>query len=254
VTVALLLIAIVISFVVVRIGATALELTGLSWDHAKFQALSAFSNAGFTTQESEEIVRHPLRRRIVTYLIVLGNAGLVATVGSFAGTLMQPQGGRLAMNLAMMALGLALLFWVARRPRITLELRERARRWLAKRYSIEMWSAEELLHLGEEYELTRFDVSAQSRAAGHTLRQLQLKQNRVQILAVERGGEFIAVPRGDFELLGGDNVIVYGQRDAVDLLLQPGEDQIVLEVEGADTPGTSWARTEDCDEPEDRYG
>ncbi len=84
-TVALLLLAIIVSFIVVRIGATALELTGLSWERAKFQALSAFTNAGFTTQESEEIVRHPLRRRIVSYLIVLGNAGLVATIGSFAG-------------------------------------------------------------------------------------------------------------------------------------------------------------------------
>ncbi len=121
---------------------------------------------------------------------------------------------------------------MARRPAITVELRERARRWLARRYSMEMWSAEELLHLGSEYELTRFDVSAESRAAGRTLRQLQLKQNQVQILAVERGKAFIAVPRGDFQLLGGDNVVVYGQRNAVNLLLQPGEDQILLDIEG----------------------
>ena len=231
--VVLLLLAIAISFVVVRIGATALELTGLSWERAKFQALSAFSNAGFTTQESEEIVRHPLRRRIATYLIVLGNAGFVATIGSFAGTLMQPQPMRIVFNLTVVAAGLALLFWLARRPSITVELRERARNWLAKRYSMEMWSAEELLHLGSEFELTRFHVSAKSRAAGHTLRQLQLKQNHVQILAVERGKEFVAVPRGDFELRGGDHVVVYGHRDAVDLLLQPGDDQILLEIEGA---------------------
>ena len=52
---ALLLIFIAVSFIVVRIGAAALELTGLSWDQAKFQALSAFTNAGFTTRESEQI-------------------------------------------------------------------------------------------------------------------------------------------------------------------------------------------------------
>lgn len=233
----LLLLAITISFVVVRIGAAALELTGLTWDRAKFQALSAFTNTGFTTREAEEIVRHPLRRRIAAYLIVLGNAGLVATIGSFAGTLVQPQPTHVLMNLGVVAAGGAALLWAARRPRITHELRERARRWLAKRYGMEMWSAEELLHLGHEYELTRFDLGNDSPALGHTLRELRLKQNQVQILAVERGSDFVAVPRGEFQLAGGDNLVVYGRRDSVDRLLKPGEDQILLEVEsGGETP------------------
>jgi hypothetical protein len=43
---------------------------------AAFQAQSAFSGAGFTTQESETIVTHPLRRRIVRLLILLGSVGI----------------------------------------------------------------------------------------------------------------------------------------------------------------------------------
>lgn len=59
-----LLTIIVLSITVVRIGATALELTGLSRDVAEFQAQSAFSGAGFTTQESEnERQRIEHRRR-----------------------------------------------------------------------------------------------------------------------------------------------------------------------------------------------
>lgn len=229
----LLLLAITISFVVVRIGAAALELTGMTWERAKFQSLSAFTNTGFTTREAEEVVRHPLRRRIASYLIVLGNAGLVATIGSFAGTLVQPQPARILLNLTVVALGIAALVWIARRPVIADELRDRARRWLAKRYGMEMWSAEELLHLGREYELTRFNIGVGSPAAGHTLRELRLKQNEVQVLAIERGSDFVAVPWGDFELNGGDHLIVYGRRQSVDRLLHPGEDQILLEVEGA---------------------
>ncbi|MDF2957610.1 MAG: PhoU and TrkA_C domain-containing protein [Candidatus Alkanophagales archaeon MCA70_species_1] len=68
-----LLVVIVLS-VVVRIGAIALELTGLSRDVAAFQAQSAFSGVGFTTSESEFIASHPVRRRIVrilTFLLLL---------------------------------------------------------------------------------------------------------------------------------------------------------------------------------------
>ncbi|HDG97569.1 MAG TPA: potassium transporter TrkA, partial [Desulfobacterales bacterium] len=50
-----LLIVIVVSIVIVRIGAVALEMTGLSRDLATFQAQSAFSGVGFTTSESEHV-------------------------------------------------------------------------------------------------------------------------------------------------------------------------------------------------------
>ena len=40
-----------ISVIIIRIGATAYELTGLSADVSAFQAQSAFSGVGFTTEE-----------------------------------------------------------------------------------------------------------------------------------------------------------------------------------------------------------
>ncbi|WP_419193904.1 hypothetical protein [Novipirellula herctigrandis] len=43
----------------------------MSKDLAQFQTLSAFTGAGFTTNESEDIVNHPLRRRIMMYLMLL---------------------------------------------------------------------------------------------------------------------------------------------------------------------------------------
>ena len=85
--VALLLLVLAASFVIVRIGAVAFELTGMPWEHAKFQALSAYTNAGFTTRESEEVTGHPTRRRIASYLMIGGNAGLVTTIASFASSL-----------------------------------------------------------------------------------------------------------------------------------------------------------------------
>ena len=83
----LFIVTIIISFIVVRIGAIAFQLTGLEWSLAKFQSLSCFSGTGFTTKEAELITGNPQRRHIVSILMVLGNAGLVTLVATFANTL-----------------------------------------------------------------------------------------------------------------------------------------------------------------------
>lgn len=55
----LFIVVVVISFIMVRIGAIAFQLTGLEWSLAKFQSLSCFSGTGFTTKEAELITGNP---------------------------------------------------------------------------------------------------------------------------------------------------------------------------------------------------
>lgn len=83
----LFVIVLVSSFIVVRIGAIAFQLTGMEWSLAKFQSLSCFSGTGFTTREAELITGNPRRRRIATFLMVLGNAGLVTLIATVASAL-----------------------------------------------------------------------------------------------------------------------------------------------------------------------
>lgn len=71
-----------VSLVVIRIATVGLALTGVSKDLARFQAISAFTGAGFTTKESEDIVSHPLRRRIAMHLMLLGHVGVVVAIPS----------------------------------------------------------------------------------------------------------------------------------------------------------------------------
>lgn len=77
-----LLLVICISILITRIATVALAHTGLSKEAARFQARSAFTGAGFTTHESERVVNHPVRRRIILSLMLLGNAGVVTAVSS----------------------------------------------------------------------------------------------------------------------------------------------------------------------------
>ncbi len=80
-----MLVVIIVGLIITRIATVALTYTGISRDFARFQARSAYSGVGFTTSESERIVRHPVRRRIVMILMLVGNAGIAAMVASMAG-------------------------------------------------------------------------------------------------------------------------------------------------------------------------
>ena len=62
------------------IGSILLEITGMERARARFQALSAISGTGFTTSHAEEVVNNPRRRQIVSYLIIIGNAGILSLI------------------------------------------------------------------------------------------------------------------------------------------------------------------------------
>jgi Trk-type K+ transport system membrane component len=71
------LLTIFVSFLIVRAAALALMMTGMDRNRAVFQALSSFSGTGFTTKEAERVINHPKRRKIITWLMILGNAGIL---------------------------------------------------------------------------------------------------------------------------------------------------------------------------------
>ena len=87
----LFILTLTVSFIVVRVGAIAFQLTGLEWSLAKFQALSCFTGTGFTTREAELITGNPQRRRIASVLMVLGNAGLVTLILTGASTIISEE-------------------------------------------------------------------------------------------------------------------------------------------------------------------
>ena len=72
-----------LSITIVRTASVAMRLTGLSQNVARFQCLSALTGTGFTTSESEMIVNYPIRRRILSTLMIVGNLGLVSVAATF---------------------------------------------------------------------------------------------------------------------------------------------------------------------------
>jgi hypothetical protein len=103
-----------ISIFIVRLASVGLRLTGLQDASARFQALSAFTGTGFTTSEAEMIVNYPVRRRIVSLLMIIGNMGLVTVFAALVVSLVHTEGevGAVMEQLAWLLAGLALLWFM----------------------------------------------------------------------------------------------------------------------------------------------
>lgn len=88
-----LLLILTLSLLITRVATEALVHTGVSRDLARFQARSAFCGVGYTTAEAENMVAHPVRRRIIMILMLLGNVGIVTVMASLMGSFVKFQTG-----------------------------------------------------------------------------------------------------------------------------------------------------------------
>lgn len=220
--IALFVIALV-SLLAVRVGATALMMTGLSWDTASFQSYSAFFGVGFTTHEAEMVVNHPVRRRIIRDLIFAGNVGLTSALAALVVTLLQsgsgPHAAALVGVLIASLLGLWFMFRIAWFQRI---LDNIIHRTLEKAGLVRALDYELLLRIQSGYCVSEIEVLPSTFLAGRSLRECRPRDRGVIILAIKRGGQTIPGIPGPLERLQpGDVITAYGHEEDLRKLTQP---------------------------------
>ncbi|MCD6275168.1 potassium transporter TrkA [Euryarchaeota archaeon ex4484_178] len=214
-----LLMVILFSIIFVRIGAVALEMTGLSREVATFQAQSAYTGVGFTTSESEYVVSHPVRRRIIRILMFVGSAGIASAMAmlflSFVGKTMEES----LYSLLYLAIGLVLLYAFARSKIVDRGLRYVIRKALKKFTRLHIYDYELLLGLSKGYSIGRFKIRKNSWLANKKLGDLRLSDEGVLVLGIIRRVKgrdvFLGTPRGDIEIHPGDELVCYGPDEII---------------------------------------
>jgi hypothetical protein len=203
------LLTILISFLVVRAGSIALMMTGVEKEKASFQALSAFSRAGFTTREAETVVNNPRRRRIISWLIILGNAGLVAVIVTATSSVATSSGYMLPISIAAILVGGLALYFLVNRTGFS-------RRWegfienrLLKSHIVED-PTEDLLHLIGDYGVVRVIITPDSPIIGHSLSKVGAKKDEFRVLGIERGREWTSLPSSREVIKERDKLVIYG--------------------------------------------
>lgn len=218
-----LLVIAVVSLVIVRIGATALMLTGLSWDISSFQAYSAFFGVGFTTAEAELAVSTPQRRRIIKHLILAGNLGLTAGLGSVIVAFVKADGLRAELSvLGWIMGGLVVIALLSLAPPMRIGLDWTIRQTLKRSGVLHVADYGMLLRLHAGYGVSEVKVAATSHLVGHTLAHLRLGSQGVVVLGITRRGiddiardEYIGTPHGSAEVRAGDLLTLYGRPERI---------------------------------------
>ncbi|MFO8011092.1 MAG: TrkA C-terminal domain-containing protein [Dehalococcoidia bacterium] len=205
-----MLLVIGISYLVVRGAAVALMMTGLDEKRARFQALSAFTGTGFTTQEAELVVNHPQRRRIVTWLMILGNAGLVTVIVTATSSLVTSTGYHIGITAFALVLGIFLVFRILSRNALVRRWEGYIHKHLIKRRTIEVRTIEEILQLREGYGLLQVHITSKSPYLGSAIGEIKAGKEGFRVLGIERQSEWIPFPEKTERVQPGDLFIIYG--------------------------------------------
>jgi hypothetical protein len=207
------LVIVLLYLLITRVATVALSLTGMSRESARFQARSALTGVGFTTSEAEDVVSHPVRRRIVGGLMMLGSAGLVTAAASlflsFGGVHSQEK----LVRGAILVVGLAAVFALSRSAwfdRRLSSLIGRVLRW--RGYDVRDYGR--LLALQKDWAVSELAVEDDDWIAGHTLAELRLRDEHIDVLGIQKpNGEYIGVPHGERRVEPGDVLVLYATEE-----------------------------------------
>ena len=221
----------IVSFIIVRIGAIAFQLAGLEWSLAKFQALSCFTATGFTTKEAELVTATRQRRRIASVLIVLGHAGLVTMIATFANSLnprritskveipflpdVIPTGFLPWINLAIIAVAIYTIYKVFTNTKYAKKLTNILRRKIIKKEIFKQVSFEELLLATGGYGVSKIDVHKDCPVLDMTLLEAKLRKLDITVLAIVRADKTIPNPSAKSRILLGDELLCFGRLDNI---------------------------------------
>lgn len=205
------LITIFVSFLVVRAAAIALMMTGLERKRAIFQALSSFTGTGFTTKEAELVINHPVRRKIVSWLMILGHAGFVTVIVAATTSLVTSKGYTLPIDFILLFAGIFIIYKVVSHKSFVKRFEQYIENKLIKTEAFEEGTVEDLLHLFEGYGLVRAIIKEDSPVVDTSVSDCKSCAEKIVVLGIEREREWFPIPKSDETLKQGDRVVVYGK-------------------------------------------
>lgn len=190
----------------------ALMLTGLSSEAARFQARSAFTGSGFTTGESESVVNHPVRRRIIMMLMLLGNIGIATVVATAVLSLINTsRAEHWWWYLLSLIIGATILGILAISRRVEYHLNRLIALGLKRWTNLDITDYVAVLQLQNGYAVTEMTIERGDWLDGKSLFEAALPKEGVLVLGIQQAdGAFIGTPRAGDRIHSGDTLILYG--------------------------------------------
>jgi hypothetical protein len=226
-----LLLVVFVSLLLIQIGARALRYTGLDEDVSLLQSQSAFTGSGFTTSESELVINHPLRRRIIRHLMLVGCLGVPSLIAALMVVVLSivredEQFATSALSIPIAIVGLVLI-WIGLHSRPA----ERVIDWgirlsLRKVGHIHPVDYAQMLRVHTGYSVGELIIEPGNPIASKRLDVSRPADFGLLILGIERtNGEWIGTPHKDTVIELGDKLIVYGRDEVLEKAAELVQDQ-----------------------------
>ncbi len=228
-SIVLIMMVIIIYMVLVEIFSVLFRITGLTKEKAGFQAISLFTNCGFTTAESEVIVTSHVRRKIATVEMVIGNIFSVIIVSLLINVFLNLNMEQVSDGLwvTLIAFGVMLLFLILLR----LPLTKNAIDGLLERIALRIFKRnkkENIITLLDNYgrdAIAQVDIQCVPAILdGKTLAESELKNRyKMNFLMLKRRGKVRDVTK-DTIFQKDDIVVIFGNYlNIKDLFQNPAE-------------------------------
>ncbi len=212
-----LFIIIIASILIIRIATIALVQTGMSEDVARFQAISAFTTSGFTSSETEQIFHSAVRRRIVSYLMLWGNAGTATAISSIVLSFASSTNLQQTMlRLILLLISVIVLYMILRTEFIDRKISTYIKNLLKKYANVDANDYADLLRVKQDYAIAEVMLHDDSKVANKKIQDCGLSKDRILVIGITKAnGHFIGSPKGTDLMEVGDHIIMYGNRDAL---------------------------------------
>lgn len=203
-----------LSLLITRLATVALTLTGLSHEASQFQARSTFTGTGFTTSEAEEVMNHPVRRRIIMMLMLFRSAGIITIVLSLIRSFIGSQDLDRLVRLYWLVGG-AVTLWLISLNRYTDRVMRHLIEWGLRRWTdLDVRDYGKLLKLSGDYVIHEWHIETDDWVAQKALSACRLRSEGVMVVGIyRRNGTYIGVPSGDTTIRAGDRLVLYGRTD-----------------------------------------
>lgn len=217
-----LLMILSLSLIITRVATVALSLTGLSYETARFQSRSAYTGTGFTTREAENIVNHPVRRRIIMLLMMMRSGKLLTIITSLFLSFLDAESHEHAIYRLVVICGVVVLLCLVSRSRIIEGRMRGVIGWALSRWTtMDVRDYGVLLRLSAGYSVTELNVKEDDWLAGKAMLECRLTDEGVQVLGIARAdGSYVGTPRPETEIHANDTLIIYGHIDGLNELDQ----------------------------------
>ncbi|MCG8483665.1 MAG: TrkA C-terminal domain-containing protein [Clostridia bacterium] len=212
-----------ILLIIAELLALGLRMTGLDREKARFQVVSIITGTGFTTNESELITQHPVRRKIAELLMLISyvvQAFIIGTIFTIAAEV--ANGKNVMVGLFFLLVTVIMLVGVTKNAWVVQKIEKMIeKRFIIKSKVNKTKTVEQVLKLNEDYGVVEFLIESEHPLIGKTLVESNLKKIQIQVLNIERGSYIEQFPKKDSYFKEGDRVVVYGKLENIKKVVMP---------------------------------